>query len=264
MIHSAGSAGTSKSQGRLAPLEIFALAAWCGLAGGLLEVGTRVLCHTIDTQNRMYMMSRHFIWLAPIANSLLFAGIGLVCAIVTKIRPRPGDWICPRAICFLAVLPVLMVASSRIYSIAWVILASGCAWQLAFSIERHPAGSRRVLLLSLPCLVIVVLLLAASVFGPDWLKQRRESSPPVPPSDAPHVLLIVLDTVRADRLSLYGYDRATTPNLERLAQRGIRFDNARDCAVDPPVPCGLLHRPLAARAWHQMDQSSRAKFPHLG
>ena len=52
----------------------------------------------------------------------------------------------------------------------------------------------------------------------------------MPPANSPNVLLIVLDTVRADHLSLYGYERPTTPNLERLAKRGIRFDNARATA----------------------------------
>ncbi len=40
----------------------------------------------------------------------------------------------------------------------------------------------------------------------------------------------MLDTVRADHLSLYGYDRPTTPNLARWAKRGIRFDRARATA----------------------------------
>ena len=52
----------------------------------------------------------------------------------------------------------------------------------------------------------------------------------MPPADSPNVLLIVLDTVRADRLSLYGYLRDTTPILKRLAERGIRFDQARATA----------------------------------
>ena len=34
----------------------------------------------------------------------------------------------------------------------------------------------------------------------------------------PNVILISLDTVRADHLSVYGYHRPTTPNLSRLAQ----------------------------------------------
>jgi arylsulfatase A-like enzyme len=72
--------------------------------------------------------------------------------------------------------------------------------------------------------------MAISVFAGDWLKERREDRRPLPPADSPNVLLIVMDTVRADRLSLYGYRRATTPNLEQLAKRGIRFDNVRATA----------------------------------
>jgi len=34
----------------------------------------------------------------------------------------------------------------------------------------------------------------------------------------------VLDTVRADHMSTYGYERATTPNLDELARRGVVFD----------------------------------------
>ncbi len=44
---------------------------------------------------------------------------------------------------------------------------------------------------------------------------------------APSVLWIVLDTLRADRMSVYGYHRSTTPRLEAWAKRGITFDMAR-------------------------------------
>ncbi len=40
------------------------------------------------------------------------------------------------------------------------------------------------------------------------------------------MLLIVLDTVRARSLGLYGYEHDTTPNLKRLAARGVRFERA--------------------------------------
>ena len=76
----------------------------------------------------------------------------------------------------------------------------------------------------------LVLALAGFVFVGEWLKLARESGRPLPPANSPNVLLIVLDTVRADRLSLYGYERPTTPNLERLSKRGIRFDRARATA----------------------------------
>ncbi len=40
------------------------------------------------------------------------------------------------------------------------------------------------------------------------------------------VLLMVVDALRADRLSCYGYKKNTTPNIDILARRGVRFTNA--------------------------------------
>ena len=74
---------------RISPLDVLVLSAWCGLAGGLLEVGTRVLCKILPSQ-RMYMMSRHFIWLAPLSNLLIFGAVGLVLALATKLWPARG------------------------------------------------------------------------------------------------------------------------------------------------------------------------------
>lgn len=42
----------------------------------------------------------------------------------------------------------------------------------------------------------------------------------------PNVLLITLDTTRADRLGCYGYPQAVTPALDRLAREGARFREA--------------------------------------
>lgn len=42
--------------------------------------------------------------------------------------------------------------------------------------------------------------------------------------DDTNVLFILIDTLRAERMSAYGYDRETTPFLSELASKGIRFD----------------------------------------
>ena len=42
----------------------------------------------------------------------------------------------------------------------------------------------------------------------------------------PNVILIVMDTVRADHLSSYGYHLPTTPNIDRIARQGILYENA--------------------------------------
>ena len=42
--------------------------------------------------------------------------------------------------------------------------------------------------------------------------------------DDVNVLFILIDTLRADHLGAYGYHRETSPTLDRLAERGVRFD----------------------------------------
>jgi len=59
----------------------------------------------------------------------------------------------------------------------------------------------------------------ALVAGLAWLLRPRSS----PPS----LLLITLDTLRADRVGAYGYAAASTPILDALAARGVRFANAQ-------------------------------------
>jgi arylsulfatase A-like enzyme len=50
-------------------------------------------------------------------------------------------------------------------------------------------------------------------------RPRKPSSP-----EEPNVVLVLMDTLRADHLSTYGYARPTSPRLSALAQRGVRFD----------------------------------------
>ena len=62
------------------------------------------------------------------------------------------------------------------------------------------------------------------------------SGPPRPPfdfsaapvgeaaADAPNVILISIDSLRADHLGCYGYERDTSPNLDRLAAEGTLFE----------------------------------------
>jgi len=48
------------------------------------------------------------------------------------------------------------------------------------------------------------------------------AEPPAPPPVARDVILIVIDTLRADHVGCYGYDLPTTPTLDALAARGVR------------------------------------------
>ncbi len=65
------------------------------------------------------------------------------------------------------------------------------------------------------------LPLAAEVGAPP-----PAASPAAPARSRPNVVLISLDSLRADHVGCYGYDRATTPALDRLAAEGVRFSEA--------------------------------------
>jgi arylsulfatase A-like enzyme len=57
----------------------------------------------------------------------------------------------------------------------------------------------------------------------------------------PNVLILTVDTLRADRMSAYGYERNTSPNLDRLMRKGVLFTRAR--TVEPltgPGLCAML------------------------
>jgi len=63
-----------------------------------------------------------------------------------------------------------------------------------------------------------MFVLAGLMFAPC----AAGAEPPTPNVD--NVILITIDTLRADRLSAYGYDRPTSPNLDRFMARGTRFE----------------------------------------
>src|SRR5258706_5239767 len=48
-----------------------------------------------------------------------------------------------------------------------------------------------------------------------------------PSATQPNIVLLIVDSVRADHVSAYGYARSTTPNLDTLmADQGVRFEQA--------------------------------------
>ncbi len=48
---------------------------------------------------------------------------------------------------------------------------------------------------------------------------------PTEPDRCPNVVLIMLDTLRADKLGCYGFEQKTSPGLDKYAKRGVLFEN---------------------------------------
>ena len=97
---------------------------------------------------------------------------------------------------------------------------------------------RAVLLRSLVC--IVVLAIAVLFFTKGYLYSGEFA-------EKPHIVLISIDTLRADRLGGYGYSLNTSPVIDKLAARGVLFENA-----------------FASRGetWPALTSIMTSKYPH--
>src|SRR5246500_986125 len=65
------------------------------------------------------------------------------------------------------------------------------------------------------------ILIACCFAGTAVVAQRPQKKP-----SAPDVYLVTIDTLRADHVHCYGYERVQTPALDALAKDGIRFSQA--------------------------------------
>lgn len=115
-----------------------------------------------------------------------------------------------------------------------------------------------------------VIMVFMSLFYSGFLPigKKRRSHPP----DA--VFLIVVDTLRADRLSCYGYRSHRTPNIDRLASSGVMFQRAISAAswTRPsmgailtshyPTQLGLIEQPANSRQTFK-KRESRPQLSHV-
>ena len=70
------------------------------------------------------------------------------------------------------------------------------------------------------------LLLLALVCAGCSQPQQQSPAPTPAAVQARNLVLITIDTLRADRVGAYGYARARTPQIDALAARGVRFEHA--------------------------------------
>ena len=93
-----------------------------------------------------------------------------------------------------------------------------------------------------PPLVWVGLAAAViAVAGAVYIVTRSTGRKTVLRDDRLNVLLVTLDTTRADRLGCYGYSRGKTPNLDALAAAGVLFQNVyAQVPLTLPSHCSIM------------------------
>jgi len=77
------------------------------------------------------------------------------------------------------------------------------------------------------------------------------------PAPGPHVVLISIDTLRADHVGLYGYPRNTTPNIDRFFGARTVFANAMSSA---PCTIPAVRQFLSGAFDHRPDRKQLAEF----
>jgi arylsulfatase A-like enzyme len=210
---------------RAGPATVFLVALWIGLVAGFVDLGLMVLKNRLNGDG-FYRLSDHFPWIIPAGVSAVVLLPGMTLALIARLRRRGVSLgVAVGPLSFVGFLDV----SARLPLELWssLLLSGGLAVQAARLVGRRRGPFVRMARLTAPLLVGLLAVIAAlMVGGRAWSEFRAVSTLPPPPPGARNVLLIVWDTVRLNHLSLHGYGRRTSPNLERLAGRGVRFDNA--------------------------------------
>ena len=204
-------------------------------------------------------------WIAPLLNLPVFLGLGLLLRVPARLMRRllPGrlreelvlSALCGALAAYLALLALQSAFRWVFYPIAVGILCVGIGVQVYRALSRRPEPSeatlRRDLLRLAGVTVVANLVGLALARGParslgslanaeaglsgllaGTLAQREvlASGAAQGGTRPPNVLLIVLDTLRADHLTSYGYSRPTSPALDAFAREGVLFERAYSTA----------------------------------
>ncbi|MFN0179884.1 MAG: sulfatase [Gemmatimonadales bacterium] len=223
--------GSDGATGRQDPQSSipFTSAAWlaiaAGLSGSALELGGLAACKL--SGNRFLFVSHHSVWMVPVGLTLLVLSFAAVTWLAGRRLPRlrgPGTYV--GIVVAVGLLSPFLVFSPRLHPAAGALLAIGIGVQAGRWAARRTAVALR--LAPRAAAVLGGALLTAAVTTTVLERRARLAEPEGSPAESslPNILLLVLDTVRAVDLSLYGYGRPTTPFLEQLGRRGVVFEQA--------------------------------------
>lgn len=200
------------------------MAVWVGLLAGALDVAILVASRSIDGD--FYRLGEGFVWMIPLGVAAVVlmpaAVLALLALFLRRSVPLGLSVVLLTFIGFLdlcARLPLNLWSS--------LLLSGGLAIQSARLARPRRERFLRLVWRTTPLLIgLLATVLLVRIGTRAWSEHRAASALPPPPHGARNVLVVVWDTVRASNLSLHGYTRRTTPHLDQLARRGVRFDLA--------------------------------------
>lgn len=250
--------------------RILLLAVWFGLVAGMVEGTTLWIFRQQGwLQGKLVFLgiSVEVVWISTIFDLLLFGVLGMALSLAARLLPRPlvlrlGVFL----LAFLTFFDWLVIPlHGRISILAVGALATGLAVEASRWFHKYEENLWRLCRTSLPWLAVLALLALVGIQGGFWLQEQLAVArlPNAPPG-ASNVLVIVVDTLRADHLSSYGYERATSAHIDLLAEQGVLFENAfATSSWTPPSHASLL----TGRYVHEHNADTEpldARYPTIG
>jgi arylsulfatase A-like enzyme len=253
------------------------IATWFGIVAGLTEGAGLLLFQRINWAQwgRLMHVSKEILWISPLVDLLFFLIVTLLVWLISLFSPRiPAIRLLVFVLTFLTVYDWLTL-TNRLYHRACVILALGVAVAFTRWIAKREVVSLAFWKRSTLWLVALFLLTFLAIQGGKWTDETiAVRKLPSAPQSSPNVLVIVLDTLRADHLSSYGYARTTSPEMDRIASHGVLFENAiAPCSWSLPSHASLLTgRPPSQHGmqnvqpmpWLGWNKNSLGGYPTLG
>lgn len=232
--HATGSDLKSQAQIETSPPRISAgflllVGAWFGIFTGLIEGLGLLLFQKLNWRQwaRVLHVSKEILWVSPVVDLLFFLAVAVAVWLAWRFFPRfPAFRVLVFLLSFLAVYDWLAV-TNRLYWRACFLLALGIAVAFARWLSKHELAAAGFWRRSWRWMVAAFIVAFVAIQGGKWLHERlAEARLPSAAPGSPNVLVIVVDTLRADHLSTYGYSRPTSPNIDGVAARGVLFENA--------------------------------------
>jgi arylsulfatase A-like enzyme len=210
--------------------DVIVLALLLGATTGLVEGGLLLTFQHLGWLTwsaRQWAVSSEILWISSALDVPLFFAVGLIVLFLGRWLPyldllRWSVFLFVWITCF-----DWLALSGRIRAYGTLVLAAGLASIAMRWFSRHEPSAMRFARRTLPWVVATALFAFIGLEVGPWLQERvATASLPVTSPGSPNILVIVVDTLRADHLSAYGYARATSPNFDRIAKQGVLFENA--------------------------------------
>jgi arylsulfatase A-like enzyme len=210
---------------------------WIGLVAGLVEVLIRSVQHFL--LGKLLFVGADFWWGAPLVSAVLIAVPSILIGVpLARVAGRFGPQIRYGIPLFLAGFGLLVLVP-QVAKPALAVLAAGIAVQGGRVLARHAVGFELLVRRTVLVLLLLPIALWAMGYGLRAISSARETH--AVSADRPNVLLLVLDTVRAIELGLYGFRPTTSPNLDATGAQGVVFDQAFSTAPwTAPSHAGLF------------------------